>query len=70
MRDDATARGLSYSLETDTDLIFALGWTNAIYEVVGTNTSTGISGFDAVTNRIPTDAEATQFINLKVKFTP
>lgn len=70
MRDDADSRGLSYWLETDTDLIQTpRNWTNGFYEVTGTNTATGISGFDAVTNRIPTDAVAKQFIRLRVEFT-
>jgi hypothetical protein len=69
-RDDAGDRGLAYLLTTDTDLVNAPGWTNANYEVVGTNTSTGISGFNAVTNRIPTDSEDNQFIRLQIEFTP
>jgi hypothetical protein len=70
MRDDASGRGLSYSLETDTDLVAAPGWVATGYEIMGTNTATGISGFDAVTNRIPTDAEQQQFIRLQVELTP
>jgi hypothetical protein len=70
MRDDAADRGLSYWLETDTDLVAAPGWTNANYEVIGTNTATGISGFDAVTNRVSIDAESIQFIKLNVGYTP
>lgn len=70
MRNDAAARGLSYWLETNEDLVAEPGWTNAFYEVIGTNTATGISGFDAVTNRISTEVKSQQFINLRVEFTP
>jgi hypothetical protein len=70
MRNDAAARGLDYYIETDIDLILVPGWTNANYEVVGTNTSTGIAGFDAVTNRISTDVEDNQFIRVQVEFSP
>ena len=69
-RDDAGDRGLAYLLTTDTDLVFAPGWTNAHYEVTGTNTSTGIPGFNAVTNRMSTDTEDQQFIRLQIEFTP
>ena len=69
-RDDAGDRGLAYLLITDTDLVNAPGWTNAHYEVRDTNTSTGIPGFNAVTNWIPTDVEDQQFIRLQIEFTP
>ena len=70
MRDDAGGRGLAYLITTDTDLVAAPGWTNAHYEVTGTNTSTGISGFNAVTNRMSTDPEAQRFLRLQIEFTP
>jgi hypothetical protein len=66
-RDDAVERGLSYHLETDDDLVTAPGWTNAHYEVVGTNASYGVSGFDTVTNRVSTDVEDAQFIKLIIE---
>ncbi len=59
--------GLKYSLETDTDLVSAPGWTNANYEVRGTAVDGFGTGFNAVTNRISTDDEAKQFIKLSVE---
>ena len=59
--------GLNYFLETDTDLVNAPGWTNANYEVLGTATDGFGPGFNAVTNRVSTEIEAQQFIQLKIE---
>ncbi|VGO20796.1 hypothetical protein [Pontiella sulfatireligans] len=67
IRDDADARGLTYYLESDENLIVAPGWVSAVYEIVGTNLNYEVSGFDSVTNRIPTDAKDQQFLKLKVE---
>jgi hypothetical protein len=62
----AAIAGLNYYLETDTDLVTAPGWTNGNYEVVATKTDGFGSGFDAVTNRVSTETEAKQFIQLQI----
>jgi len=56
--------GISYTMEVNDDLIYGT-WTNANYQWMGT----GIidSEFNAVTNRIPTDAEDDQFIRLRIE---
>lgn len=66
-RSDAVAAGLVYTVETDTDLVAAPGWTNANYEVLGTATDGFATGFDAITNRISTEVETQQFIRLKIE---
>jgi len=53
--------GISYHLELTDDLVSGV-WTNAGYETIGTGTIN--SGFDAVTNRIPTDMLGERFIRL------
>ncbi|MDZ8119065.1 hypothetical protein [Pontiella agarivorans] len=65
-RADADTRGLNYYLETDTDLMIAPGWTNAFYDVIGTNTEFAV-GFNAITNRISTDTKSQQFIQLQIE---
>ncbi|MDZ8119070.1 hypothetical protein [Pontiella agarivorans] len=65
-RNDADVRGLNYYLASDTDLVVAPGWVAADYEVLGTNVGYAV-GFDAVTNRVSTDLEDTQFIKLIVE---
>ncbi len=50
----------------DTDLVSGV-FTNTDSEVVGTNTSYGVSGFEAVTNRVPTDVLGEQFLKLEVE---
>jgi len=68
--DNATAnRGLTYFLETTTDLII-VPWANAGYVELGTGPEAFAPGFDAVTNRVSTDVESKQFIRLQVEFTP
>jgi hypothetical protein len=66
-RNDAGARGLIYTLETNPDLVSGT-WTNDNYEVVGTDTSD--PEFNMVTNRVSTDAANEQFIQLQVEFQP
>lgn len=63
-RKNAAAVGLEYYLELTTDLE-AGSWTNDNYDVVGTGMLDG--EFDAVTNRVPTDAEGKQFIKLMIE---
>ncbi|VGO19476.1 hypothetical protein [Pontiella sulfatireligans] len=65
-RDDAAERGLIYRVLNDTDLVFGV-FTNTDAEVVGTNTSYGVSGFETVTNRVPTDVLGQQFLKLEVE---
>lgn len=66
VRDDAAFRGLTYHLETDTDLLHAPGWVNSGYTVTGTNINFA-SGFVSYTNRAPTDAEDQLFIKLNIE---
>ena len=67
-RDDAAARGLASILEVGLDLVIT-NWGTSGIEFVGSGASV-ISGYNAVTNRIPTEMEAKQFIRLQVEFTP
>ncbi len=67
MRSDYSLRGLDYHLETSTDLV-AADWTNANYEVVGTDVTGG--DFDYVTNRVSTDVENEQFLRVGIELTP
>ncbi|MEA2068517.1 MAG: hypothetical protein U9P12_04890 [Verrucomicrobiota bacterium] len=60
--------GIAYHLETDTDLVLAPGWTNGNYEVLGTWVTGG--EFNYVTNRVSTDGEAQQFIQLIIEEVP
>ena len=60
--------GIAYHLETDTDLVLAPGWTNGNYEVLGTWVTGG--EFNYVTNRVSTDGEAKQFIQLIIEEAP
>ncbi|MCK5920908.1 MAG: hypothetical protein KAG66_08195, partial [Methylococcales bacterium] len=62
-------RGLTYFLETTTDLIY-VPWVSANYEELGTGNEAFAPGFNAVTNRISTDVEIQQFIRLQVELTP
>jgi len=67
-RDDAAARGLSSSIDVGTDLVHT-NWGIHTAEFVGSGAS-AISGYNAVTNRIPIDAETQKFIRLQIEFTP
>jgi hypothetical protein len=67
-REDADLRGLTSILELSSDLMAGAWGTNGI-EFVGSGLS-GIEGFNAVTNRIPTAAGEEQFLHLRVQFTP
>jgi hypothetical protein len=55
--------GLSYSIELTDDLVDGI-WTHVGYEVLGTGTDAFASGFDAVTNRVSTQDDPSQFIRL------
>lgn len=62
---DAHDAGLNYFLELTDDLI-AAPWENTGYEIIGTGVDAYSSGFNAVTNRIPTEVKAAQFIQLQI----
>jgi len=66
-RDDAADRGLASILEVGTDLVNT-NWTASGIEFVGSGA--GPAGFNAQTNRIPTDVEGKQYLRLQVEFTP
>lgn len=61
--------GLTYSLQTDDDLVTAPSWSNATYEVLGTAIDGFGAGFNAVTNRISTDGKTQEFIKLLIEGT-
>ena len=67
-RDDAATRGLDSILTVGTDLVFT-NWVDGSGYEVGSGTS-GVAGYNAVTNWIPTDVEDQQFIRLQIEFTP
>ena len=62
-RKNADALGLDYWLELKTDLVTG-AWVSNDYTV---GTGTLDAAFDAVTNRVPTDAEIQQFIQLMIE---
>ena len=62
-RNNAGNLGLDYYLDLKTDLVSG-SWASNDY-VVGTGTLDG--EFDAVTNRVPTDVEDAQFIQLMIE---
>ena len=63
-RNDAAARGLTYSLELSTNLVSNV-WTNSHAEVVGTGTLD--LEFDSITNHVPVTDEEQGFIRLRVE---
>jgi hypothetical protein len=63
-RNDAAARGLSYTVLSGTDLLDG-SITNVVAPL---SVSAAVDGFETVTNRIPTDTEIQQFIKLEVGF--
>ena len=65
-RSDAADRGLTYSLELNSDLVFG-SWTNTGYVETGIGSGAFGEGFDAITNRIPA-AESKKFIRVQVEF--
>jgi hypothetical protein len=67
-RNDAATRGLASVLEVGTDLVYT-NWADGSSYEMGSGAS-AVTGYNAVTNRIPTDAEARQFIRLQIQFTP
>jgi hypothetical protein len=56
--------GLTYHLETRDDLMTG-SWANAGYTVTGTNLTAG--AFNYITNQVPTDVKAQQFIKLIIE---
>jgi hypothetical protein len=64
---DETARGLTYYLELNDDLVYGT-WTNSGYTKEGTGVDGFGAGFDAVTNKIPADL-AEKYIRSVVEFT-
>ncbi|VGO17488.1 hypothetical protein PDESU_06084 [Pontiella desulfatans] len=67
-RTDADDRGLASILEVGTDLVITNWADGSGYETA--SGASGVTGFNAITNRIPTDTEAQQFIRLQIEFTP
>lgn len=68
-REDAADRGLSSSIDVGTDLVIT-NWADGSSFEIGSGAAPGKSGFNAVTNRIPIDAEVKKFIRLQIQFTP
>jgi hypothetical protein len=64
-RLDAAERGLTYTLELNTNLVSGI-WANTGYTVTGSNTVD--SAFQTITNRVPTANEDSQFIRLQIEF--
>ncbi|MDF7823694.1 hypothetical protein P4B35_06680 [Pontiellaceae bacterium B12227] len=62
----AAKSGLNYTLNSDENLVVAPGWTNAVYEVLGTAEDFYADGFNAVTNRISTEGKSQEFIKLQI----
>lgn len=65
-RIDAAARGLTYSVETKTNLLSGFWGTNGVVEV---GTGSWSNGFETVTNRVAMTNEA-EFIRLKIELEP
>ncbi len=63
-RTNHAALGLSYSVERTTNLVSGTWTTNGV-SISGT--APAETGFEAVTNEIPTSSETEQFIRLKIK---
>ncbi|QHI70660.1 glycosyl hydrolase family 18 protein [Tichowtungia aerotolerans] len=64
-RRDAVARGLSYYLEKNLDLVSGL-WTNLDYEVMGVTSID--DNFDIITNSIPVNVDSEKlFIRLRIE---
>ena len=64
-RHDPAIAGLSYHLELTDDLV-AGSWVTTGYEELGTGLNGFAPGFDAITNRISTEDNAKQFIQLQI----
>lgn len=64
-RHDAAIAGLTYSTERTDDLVSGT-WVGTGIEELGTGTDVFDTGFDGVTNRISTAADAQQFIQLHI----
>ncbi len=63
-RKNAEAKGLTYSVEQNTDLVYGI-WTTNVVEVLGSGTLD--SEFDTVTNRVSADVEDRQFLKLVIE---
>ncbi len=63
-RKDAAAVGLTYDLRNSTNLVSS-SWTSDDIEVLGVGEID--AAFNAVTNRIPSDTEPTQFLRLRIE---
>ena len=66
---EALARGLSYEVQANTNLLDSAGWSADGIEFVGSVADTPEAGYLTVTNRIPTDGSG-EFLRLKIEFTP
>ena len=67
-RDDAATRGLNSMLTVTTDLV-SPNWADGSDYEVGRGPSV-VPGYNAVTNRIPTDVEDRQFIRVEIELAP
>ena len=67
-RDDAATRGLNSMLTVTTDLMNT-NWADGSDYEVGRGASE-VPGYNAVTNRIPTDVEDRQFIRVEIELAP
>jgi len=67
-RDDAATRGLLSILTVGTDLVYT-NWADGSGYEVGSGAS-DVSGYNAITNWIPTDDKGQQFIRLQIELTP
>jgi len=65
---NAAARGLSYEVQANTDLVFEDWATNGV-ELVGSVDDIPALGYTTVTNRVPVDQDA-KFLQLEIIFTP
>ncbi|VGO22330.1 polysaccharide lyase family 8 super-sandwich domain-containing protein [Pontiella sulfatireligans] len=63
-RTNATALGLAYIVERNTNLVSGTWTTNGVSE---TGFAPAETGFEIVTNEVPTDVEPHQYIRLKIK---
>jgi len=61
-RSDSDDRDLTYTVKQDTDLPTAT-WAGSV-DLLGTNVTGG--AFDSVTNRVPSDTESEQFLQLQI----
>ena len=67
-RDDAATRGLNSIITVTTDLMNT-NWADGSGYEVGRGASE-VPGYNAVTNRIPTNVEDRQFIRVEIELAP